>query len=87
MIGCFLDKNQYAVHWYHEKVTSPKVGRNYQSHSTTPTVIIEYPMIAYNGPFPDFSELTLVNLADQQSARMALKLKNLKFEHFVHHRN
>lgn len=72
IFGCFLDKTEYAVHWYHEKLSNNKLGKNYQTETIMPEYIIDYPLMCFDGPFPDSRELTVVNLADISAARSIL---------------
>ena len=72
MAGCFLDKGDLAMHWIHENLTNNKSGRNAQSFYTIPHYKVEYPILCYDGPFPDRREITLLNLADKTSARNSL---------------
>ena len=72
IFGCFLDKTEYAVHWYHEKLSNNKLGKNYQTETIMPECIIEYPLMCFDGPFPDSRELTIVNLANLSASRSIL---------------
>ena len=36
ILGCFLDKDEYSVHWFHESLKKLKVGQTYQSIGTRP---------------------------------------------------
>ena len=51
-----------------------------------PEYHVEYPLLCYDGPFPDSRELTISNLADLQGAKSRIKLQNLKLIKFVEHR-
>ena len=85
--GCLIDKQQFSIHWIHEYLSSPKPGKNMQTFGTLPHYFIDYPILCYDGPFPDGREITLVNLADMDSARNTLTLNSLKFICFVGHRS
>ena len=68
IIGCFIDKDEYSVHWFHTKTSRDRSSKSYQSVETMPVYALEYPILAFNGPYPDSRELTLVNLADMSNA-------------------
>ena len=86
IFGCYLDMDEFAIHWFHEKLHNKKTGKNYQNEEVMPKFSIEYPMLSFTGPYPDSRELTLVNLADLISARTSVRLENMQFIHQVHHR-
>ena len=72
IFGSFLDKKDYAVNWYHEKLSNNKLGKYYQTETIMPEYIIDYPLMCFDGPFPDSRELTIVNLADMSATRSIL---------------
>ena len=74
LFGCFLDKSNFAVHWYHEKLRNKKRGVSYQTNAVMPRYKVEYPILCYEGPYPDCYELQVINLADMSASRSYLKL-------------
>ena len=30
MIGCFIDKEIFSIHWYHQNVVNKELGKTYQ---------------------------------------------------------
>ena len=85
ILGCFLDKKQLELNWFHERPYKKNYGKTYQIERALPKYHIEYPLLCYDGPYPDSRELTIVNMADTDGARSKLKLKNLKLITFVEH--
>lgn len=83
IMGCFLNKKVFAVHWFNEKLDSQKPGNNYQTEYCEPEYIVEYPLLCFRGPFPDNSEIRIVNLADRSAPRVSLQLENMQMVHFV----
>ena len=64
IFGSFLDKDVFAVHWYHESISENKAGRTYQTEGTTPIFTVEYPILSYTDAYTDKRKLLLCNLAD-----------------------
>ena len=60
-----------------------ELGKTYQEEQRMPKYLIEYPLIAYNGPYQDSRELTIGNLADTSAAQITITLEDLKFICFV----
>lgn len=83
VLGCFIDRQLFALHWFHEKLSNRKFGDSYQTEKREPLHIVEYPLLCYTGPFPDKRELTIVNLADKSAPRLYLKLENMQVLSFV----
>ena len=87
ILGCFLDKQQLELNWFHEKPNKKNYGKTYQVERALPKYQVEHPLLCYDGPYPDSRELTIVNMADTDGARSKLKLQNLKLITFVEHRD
>ena len=87
MAGCFINRDDYSIHWIHEKFKGGKRGKNSQSFSTLPQHQIDYPILCFERPYPDGREIAIINLADMSAARNSLCLSSLKFICFVGHRS
>ena len=72
VLGCFLDKKKFAVHWFHEMLDVRKPSKSYQTVECEPLYVVEYPLLCYTGPFPDNSEIRIVNLADKEAPRVSM---------------
>ena len=83
LLGCFLNKKLFAIHWFHEEIASQKIGYNYQTEYCEPAYTVEYPLLCFTGPFPDRSEIRIVNLSDKSAPRISLQLENMQVESFV----
>ena len=85
ILGCFIDRQLFSLHWFHEKLSNRKFGdsASYQTEKREPLYVVEYPLLCYTGPFPDKRELIIVNLADKQAPKLYLKLENMQFLSFV----
>ena len=65
VFGSFLDRDEFAIHWYQENIQDTKASRNYQTETTYPKFTVEYPILSYTDVKTDMRQLIVCNLADE----------------------
>ena len=88
IFGCFFDKQNFSVHWYHERLIQST--KKYDSYLITdgasPKYTVQYPVLCYRDALPDRRQLVLCNLADMKSnSQKLIDLENMQFINFVGH--
>ena len=65
--GCFIDRKDHSIHWIHAKIKDGevKVSKKAQSFETLCQYRIEYPILCFQGPLEEPSEMVfkLVSVA------------------------